>query len=350
MKKKCNFLMLIFLIVIQLVGANKLFQFKLMRMEKYKPERGWRSLKVDFSFHLRKKGTAALIKSAVAMEKIDDELYIVDNLQHEISVFLMNGELKTKIGRVGSGPGEFQFPRSLAFYRNKFYFVSNTGIDIFCDDLRYEKRIRPFLNITKIAVFENSIYCNTLDSSLNNYPLIFKLDLNGKIEKYYYDQDIDHSSLKEDKSGNILIFDSMIVFVPINWNQIYFLDKNLNLIKKIELEYNLLKDLESWNKTENIRIKPNVWWFCNMIASAKSFENKIFILLNIPRLEILEISRDGKIDYHYYNDQDFRFMNWIDFAIEKTNNEFCFNVLGHSMGEEKASADFEVYRLTYNVR
>jgi hypothetical protein len=243
-------LLFVFSDFIEQAAFDRLFQYKLKCIEKYRPEIAWKYMKVDhsFQFHLEKISTSRII--GVAIEKIDDELYIVNNLQHQIVVFRMSGELKTKLGQEGVEPGEFLFPRSLAFYHNKFYFVSNIGIDIYHKDLTFAKRIRPFLNITKISVFEDSIYCNTLESFRNHYPLVFKLDLNGKIEKYYHDERIDKSMLKEDKYGNVCIIENMIVFIPNNWNMIYFLDNRLNLVNKTKLEYGLLDDLEDWNNLE----------------------------------------------------------------------------------------------------
>jgi hypothetical protein len=83
-----------------------------------------------------------------------------------------------------------------------------------------------------------------------------------------------------------------------------------------------------------------------MIASAKTIENRIFVLLDIPRLEILEISQDGKICCHYYNDQEVRLMKWLDIAIEKENNRVGFYVLGLSMDKKNKLADYKLYRLT----
>jgi hypothetical protein len=82
-----------------------------------------------------------------------------------------------------------------------------------------------------------------------------------------------------------------------------------------------------------------------MVAAAKTFEGKIFILLNVPRLEILEVSSEGKVVTHFYDDEYFRQMNWIDFAIDRINNSIKFYVLGNSIREDKPSADFNIYRL-----
>jgi hypothetical protein len=325
---------------------DRLFQFKLAAIERHKPQKAWKRLELDPSFRLDRETAGVFFKSAIGIEKVGDKFYIVDNLRQEVVVVRTNGNLETKIGQAGHGPGEFLFPRALDFYQNRFYIVSNLGIDVFGENLLFEKRLRTFLNITNIRLFESYIYCNTLDRYRGHYPLVLKLNLSGQVKQFYYDDSIEKSPLRGDKCGHILILNGTIIFVPINWNQIYFLDRDLNLMRKTWLEYSLLKELENWNDSKSSLSNPNTVWFCNMIAAAKNFGDKIFILLNIPRLEILEISMDGNIVRHYYNNQDFLYMRWNDFTIEKNGNELRFHVLGRSIGKEKSSPDFEIYRLT----
>jgi len=305
----------------------------------------WEKLVVDYSFEFPKIAKSAFLKSASTMEKIDNTLFVVDNLKHEIRIFRLNANGHMILGQEGNGPGDFQFPRSIAFSETRYFVSDNNGIEVFDKDLYFIKRVRPFLNVTTLCILGKNIYCNAMDSYRNRFPLVFRLDLNGRIEKCYIDEQIEGSRLRLDKEGRIFSLGDMIVFVPINWNQIYFLDTNLGLIKKLALDYPLLDVLQEWNTSIDSLPDLHSVWLCNMVAAAKTFEGKIFILLNVPRLEILEVSSEGKVVTHFYDDEYFRQMNWIDFAIDRINNSIKFYVLGNSIREDKPSADFNIYRL-----
>ena len=75
-----------------------------------------RDLKPDF-----RQDDAAVFSMPVAMAVHGDVLYVVDAQEGTIKVFSLAGRYLREIGRQGKGPGEFDFPSSLALRDEKIY-------------------------------------------------------------------------------------------------------------------------------------------------------------------------------------------------------------------------------------
>lgn len=75
-----------------------------------------KDLKTDF-----KEDDAAVFSMPVALSLIADSLFIVDAQDGAIKVFSKEGRYLRDIGRQGKGPGEFDFPSSLAGRDEKIY-------------------------------------------------------------------------------------------------------------------------------------------------------------------------------------------------------------------------------------
>jgi hypothetical protein len=185
-----------------------------------------------------------------------------------------------------------------------------------------------------------------IGSYKENNPLILKLGMDGSVQSGFYDERIGKSALKNDRVGYLGIVNDNLIFIPTNWNMIYVIDENLKLRKKIQIKYGLLDDLEKWNNKSLNNKKGFRFWFANMIASVKTIQDRIYVLLDIPRLEIIQININGNIEKHFYNDVDFRFMRWTDFTVEENGNVPTFYIMGYSIGKEKKGlSELGVYKL-----
>ena len=58
----------------------------------------------------------------VAVDK-DDNIYVSDSGNHCVYKFNKNGELLERVGKKGSGPGEFNFPRGVAVACDRVFVV-----------------------------------------------------------------------------------------------------------------------------------------------------------------------------------------------------------------------------------
>jgi hypothetical protein len=262
-------------------------------------------------------------------------------------VFNQEGKFIKVIGRKGRGPGDIYFPIWMEIYKNDIYIKNNNGIDIFAEDSSYIKRIRTFFTFPRFIVADDSIYCVTRGMYREKFPLILKLNLKGNVIDAFYTPDLNDPLFKISKEGDVLIIGDEIAFVSNHWNRIYFFNRNSKALKRIKVKYELLDEVEKWNARNLNRKKKNVTWFSNMIASAKSYRGKIYLLVNNPRLEIISIDTAGNVREHFYNHDDFRFMRWFDFVVREEQGRLVFLVMGLSIGEEKKKdlSEMNVYRL-----
>lgn len=331
-----------------LMGFDELFEFKLKLLEKHKPEKQWCQLYRDVSFSLNSKQPESLLKMPNYLRIQENKIYILDNNLHKVVVYNKNKEFLGILGKSGKGPGDFYYPSWFEFYNGDLYIYNDFRIDVFSKQLKFLRRIRPFLPIYSFIIHDDHIFCTTNGKYRDKYPLFLKLDMNGRIEEEFYIKDLEKLIYQRSKQGNIIYVDHYILIFLSHWNKIYVYDAGSGHIKTIRIKYDLLDRIETWNdRPINKKKRGNFFWFSNIFASAKVRKGVIYILLKVPRLEIISIDLEGNIIKHYFNDHDFRYMRWKDFAIEYEEGKLVFYVLGYSIGKEEDETlnEFGVHRM-----
>ena len=339
--------MILLITVNNVLGYDKLFEFKLKLQKQIKPKRDWKYLKIDDSFELeQKKINSFLGRMVVCIELTNNKFYIVDNNNHAILIFRKNGEFLKRYSTKGLGPGDFYFPHWIKFYKNNFFINNYSSLDVFDKNMKFIRRIKPFTLFRRFNIYKNHIYCSSIGEYRGIYPLIIKMNMNGKIINYFTDKTMDKFIIKKSRhSSSIINIENMIYYFPANWNQFYVFNENLDLIYKEKIKYKLFYEFKRWYRIAPK--KPGFFWPSNMVKSVKTYNKRIFLLLNMPRLEIIEINKTGEILKHYYNDNYFRFMRWSDFVILKDSNKLIFYVLGKSIGvnDENKKLENNLYKL-----
>jgi len=334
-----------------LQGFDNLFEKKLKHIKQFNPDKSWVPLKFDDSFSLNFKGSESFIKSIASIAVRNDKLFILDNLRDKLLTFDTNGNFLKSIGRRGRGPGDLHAPYWMEIYQKKIYIYNNNGIEIFGQNLNFVNRIRPFLQLRRFALDNESIYCSTKGSYKGKYPLLIKINMHGRVEETINCEDLKDPLFRISKLGHEITSKKQVVFVSKHWNRVYFYEKDSKSLKRVKINYGLLDKIEEWNDRKMNRKPGGMIWFSNMIAAARSHQGKIYLLLKIPRLEIISIDNKGNIQEHYFNNEDFRFMRWYDFDIEQKKEQLYFYVSGGSIGEEKRSglSEDSVYRVVVPV-
>lgn len=170
--------------------------YKLRIIIRTPPQIDWIKITCDDGFNFRDVYKGAHFKGAVALEKKGGTIFVVDNLKHEIRAFFLAGTGQITVGQEGNGPGDLSYPRGMTTDGSGYLFSDNSGIEAFNGSLKFIYRIRPFLSITSLSVVGKNIYCSATDSYQGHFPLVFKLNHNGKIEGFYYDDEIEAGSVQ----------------------------------------------------------------------------------------------------------------------------------------------------------
>jgi len=327
---------------------DQLFQLKLDIQEKYPPQPGWTRLDINKSFVLEQSEPNSFIKMGVCLHLHDGKLIVLDNNLHKLLVFDMNGRFLGKYGIPGKGPGDIDFPSWFEYDRDELYIANNNGIDIFDKDFKFIKRIRPFVISSRFCILKNRIYSSVPGAYQGRYPLCLGIAMDGGIETELSHADFSGTIFKYSHGGSIVAVDGQLMFFPTHKNMVYRFETNGRFLNRQKIDYPLLDDVEKWNERETGKNKEQsvMVWFCNIFASAKAYKGNIYLLLQMPRLEILCLDQAGQIRAHYYNSSDFRFMRWYDFAIHEKDGKPVFFLLGFSdSDEEEVNTDFNVFKM-----
>lgn len=325
------------LLILLLVGKNLFPQgeaeIKRRLIQKHPIEKSWKKLELIRVLPTPEEEEKMIYFSNPANIDTDDNfIYVVDNTAHKILKFEKNGKFKEIIGRKGEGPGEFMFPANIRTSKKGNLFVYEGG------NLRFQiidsmgkiiNSFRTFYSIHDFVVINDSIYANCIysDEGKEN-PLIVKYDMNGKIVKSFGKR-IDRKGHKTFDSRVFLIASENEIVVVFRYYPIiqrYTLDGKL--IKEFRLELDILNKLGKYNfNKEYTTPNPYTIRLIRLTAGAKTIDKRIFILLHLPRLEIVEIDVEGNLKNYYYSNELKNVINFGGFTVIKNQNSLLFYVL-----------------------
>jgi hypothetical protein len=334
-------------------AVTDLLEFKLKIGENFKPQENICLLEKDLAFSVEFEDQNSFVKFAVRMVFFDNKIYVLDNNLHKAVVFDKNGKYRDVVsGIAGKGPGDLLYPNHITTFGDKIAISDNNGLNIFSKDHKFLDRIRTFLNVSTFCVFKDHVYCSVRGRYKEKAPLFLKMSMNGRVQKAFYDTNTDDVIFPMCNDGWVLPVNGEIIYLSRHWNKMCLYNPENNKVEITKIQYRLMDELEKRNLLDINRKKGNYKYFSRMLASAAEFENRLFVFLKMPRLEILEINREGKILNHFYNDTDFTRMRWYDFEIEREGSKILFYALGFSVKEDPrdSSADFKIQKVFYDEK
>ncbi|NIM12094.1 MAG: 6-bladed beta-propeller, partial [Candidatus Aminicenantes bacterium] len=190
MKKRIFYFFILMIASAQFtLGIDKLTQYKLDLLKKYKPEKSWISLEWDKSFSLIYTSPESFLKAPPCIKINNDRIYIVDNMQHKLKLYSKQGDFLRSIGQMGKGPSDLDFPNWLEFQGDMAFIISDNGIDVFDQNFKFLKRIKIFLTAKRFFVIKNNVYFGFLGTLKGKYPFFVKKDINGKVIGQVFEDD-----------------------------------------------------------------------------------------------------------------------------------------------------------------
>jgi hypothetical protein len=109
-------------------------------------------------------------------------IYVTDAMDYSLKKFDAQGKLVKKTGRKGQGPGEFMAPRALVSSGNRLFVTDQSvpGIQVFDNDLKYEKHIPLNLLVTEIAALsDHELACKAFETG--RAPRILIIGDDGRV-------------------------------------------------------------------------------------------------------------------------------------------------------------------------
>lgn len=285
-------------------------------------------LDTAISYNLKKQ--AGLGQPASFICSNDANLFLVDN--QTSSIFKVSSDFQTfeEFIKKDGNKDSLEFPFQIKEFSNNLYINDNEGLKVFSKEGQFQKAIKSYIGIGDFTVLKNDEYLVTehISQGKNNAPLILKLDLNGKktdsIGQIKTSENIglENQIFLERTETQIVVAYKYLPLI-----EIYDLPKK-NLISSFKVQASIFDELIKLKENkEIINPEPGRYNLPSFIGGIKLYNNKLYVLLNLPFPEIIEFNFKGE-EIGRYRSSEIKTENYFGFDIREVNNTTQF-VVGH---------------------
>jgi len=300
----------------------------LQLLKYFPPEDGAIKLKQKFSFPKTKvkKDQVFLYQPRYFCSDRIGNIFVSDSGNHNIVKFDSQGNYLNEIGKQGQAPGEFLMPRFIDTDSQNNLIVYDTGnsrIQIFNSKDRYRDSFKIFKTYDTMAADKDGlIYLSPSTSNIHD-PLIEVLNQKGKLIKSFGKRiEFKHNSDVHNKIAIISINNKGNIFAA--WN--YFpivrrYSKDGELLSEFFIKHKLIKKFARPNY--KAKLVNYVITMKSVIADIDAKENKFYLFIKYPRIEVLELNLRGELNKIYWKDTSYKFIA-NDFFIKENNKHMEF--------------------------
>lgn len=264
-------------------------------------------------------------------------VFVVDYGLSMIFKFSMNGSLISSFGRRGQGPGEFMRPGEIAATSDGKLCVVDTGrIQIFNSNGDYLSTFKLFNIISDLLIKEQYIYANCIYGFYDKQekPLILQYDFSGKIIKTFGQRIDSKKHYSIDSQAYLVAGQDKVIVAFKHYPLIRIYAENGDLIREVNIDIKLLKELEKYNYDEKFtNPAPGIINLTRIIAGIQTMEDRIFILLHLPIIEIIEIDYSGNLINTYYSNQIKDIVDYKGFVLKGEKDDLKFFIITSSPEE-----------------
>ena len=308
------------------------YDIKSRLLKKYQIKEDWKKLEIypfSFSESDAKKGLFFGMPKDLAIQN-DEYLFVVDNNLHKVFRFSFDGNFIEMFGKPGQGPGELYYPNRIIGTRNRIYIQDGRGINIYDGKFGFIKNFMAFGPIQNFFVTSDDqhIFTNNVHPNEEKESLIEKYDTDGVIEKRFGKRFMrkDHNSY--DSRCYLSGDEEEIIAAFYSYPLIRRYTREGELIGEFRIKLSILEELEKLNYDKNFtNPAPNTLNLPLLLAGAKLYENHIYVLLYLPRLEILEFEKNGVLTGHFYCPEFNDIFALEGFGVSRFKNNLTFYVL-----------------------
>jgi hypothetical protein len=268
-------------------------------------------------------------------EMADDSsgnIFITDDEQNAVFKFNSSGEYLSQFGQQGKGPSEFFSPQNILLTKNLIAVqeLKNKRIQFLDLEGKPLKSIKIYKdNIQDIAINNDGFLFIAKSLSIKDTTLVDVFSPQGKLlysfgEAFKFIPPyplLNSRKLTLNRKGEILV---AFTYFPL----VRKYSQKGELLAEYDIENNIMKAKEKMNLTlmGKARLNKFHYGYTRIIIAMKVFEDKVYLLSNYPRLEILEINEEGKIINTYWKDSDALYKP-DDLLAQKIGNKKIFYVL-----------------------
>jgi len=305
-------------------------------MTDHKIRKDWKELSIIRSFPTKEdESQIHYLNYPIDSTFFNSEILFIGDLgSSKIIKLSKSGEFLEEFGRSGQGPGEIARLGRIYISKQGDLFVVDAGrIQVFDSDGKYKRSFKNIDTINDFVVGNGYIYANCIYSyqDTDENPLIHKYNLMGELVKTFGKRlNIEnHNSID---SRTYLTFQNDTLITGFKYHPLLKqFSTEGELINEIRIDLEILKKLEKYNYDKSFtNPSRGVINLPRLIAGIDATENRFYILLHLPRIEILELDKDGKITNIYYNKEITGNKNFSGFHIYEENKAIFFYIIIHS--------------------
>jgi len=276
------------------------------------------------------RGTEGLMEYPVSLASSDDgNIYISDN--NGQALYHAPPDLVTLKKLLTSGEnGQLQYPNTVQIWRNEILVSDNDGIKVFGRNGSFRKLLRTFYATFHFTVdTHRNIYANpTFLMPKESDPLIVKLDEKGmrvagfgkRLNRKEHNYLEDEAYLCE-LNGNLVA-----AFKHQPLVQIYSSEEG-KLLREFNVSHPVFGDLKRLEEDkEFVNPKEGVIMLPRYMGGVKAISDKIYVLLYLPRPEIVEFDFQGKETGRYRAQEELSAANYFGFDVRLAGDSRQFVV------------------------
>jgi hypothetical protein len=264
--------------------------------------------------------------------------YPIDFVLHENDVFVAENN-KGKIYQINIENKEvndfsanlesrknLSFPTSIRYFNDKFWVFDNEGLKTFDKEGRKLNLVKVFSSVTHFEISQNeTIYANSLtNKSQSSRALIYKINKHGEITGSIGKKE----SKETDEEAYISLTENLIVSAFRNRPVIHIYDKGSEiLVKELNISHPIFAELEkSVANLKEAYKKEGKIFLPRYFAGIKTFRDRLFILLSLPHLEIVELDLQGNELQRYYAKNAEMNLDYFGFDVRSVGEQRQFIV------------------------
>jgi len=274
--------------------------------------------------HLRRGEGGAFIHPASLFSTEDGGIYVSDNNGHSIFYSPPDGSTAVPL-RQQEGVGRLSFPNTIYLRKGQIFVTDNDGLKIYGQDGSFRQLIRTYYGVFSFVVSDDDrIYANAyLNAPKDSDPLIVEMDGKGRklrglgrrLNLPGYNGAADHAYLAT--TGNLL-------FAALKHRPALqmFDRRGGTLINEVKIDHAIFERLPG----ELSGTDAGKTALPRYIAGVSLADDSVFVLLHLPRLEIVEFNLQGGERARYYCDDLPTIANYFGFAARSGADGYVFTV------------------------
>jgi hypothetical protein len=276
--------------------------------------------------------------SSMSTDK-DGNILIADNNGHAINSYSAKAR-ETTVLPTPPGDGALRFPIAIRKAQQKIYVIDDEGIKTFKEDGQLEKLLRTYYSMWDFVLGpDGSIYANTaFKDPTASEGLIVKLNPHGE-RVSSFGQRLNHSQYRGMDDRVHLSCSWPLLFVAFRHRStvgVYDLTKE-QFVREFGIQHPVFSRLEALSKDESFT-NPSATTTAlpRYIAGITVVNDRVFVLLHLPHVEIVEFDFLGNEKNRFRNPEITSVLDYFGLGVyeESGSRKFYVGVSGVSGDEE----------------